>query len=73
MHGKCIQTRQGQAWDQIAHAEYGAENLLHTVLAGNADEADVLLLSGNVRLAVPEVETNAKQQATALLPPWERL
>ena len=40
--------------------------------AGNVDEADVLLFSGNTALDVPEVSTADARRASVQPAPWER-
>lgn len=67
-----VRTIQGQAWDQIAKASYGSELLMDRLTAGNADEADVLLFSGNTALDVPEVSTADARRASVQPAPWER-
>lgn len=68
MHSK-INSIQGQAWDQISRTAYGTELRVHEVVAANADEADVLLLSGGQAVLVPELPAVS---GTTTLPPWER-
>lgn len=69
MAGKTI-TNQGRAWDQYARDAYGEERLMDAVIRANADEADTLLFSGGLELAVPEGD--AKMKAVSTPPPWER-
>lgn len=69
---KTLHTKQGQAWDQLARTAYGAEKLMHYLKDANNDEADVLLFSGNVSVAVPQVAPRTRQDAINNLPPWER-
>lgn len=66
-----IHTAQGQAWDQIAKREYGAEIRMDVLLTGNPEDADTLLFSGGRSLALPAAPAEAP--ATENLPPWERL
>lgn len=68
-----IRTAQGQAWDQIAKNAYGTEKLMDRLLTGNAEEADVLLFSGNTPLGVPEVSAAEARRAKVQPAPWERL
>lgn len=63
-------TTQGEAWDQIALAEYDAEAAMGDLLWHNIDEMDALTLSGDIDVAVPSV---GKAEAPRVLPPWERL
>lgn len=72
MHSK-IRTTQGQAWDQIAKASYGSEKLMDRLAADNADEADVLLFSGNTALRVPEVSAADARRSSVRPAPWEQL
>ncbi len=65
-------TIQGQAWDQIAREAWGSELLMDRLTAGNVDEADVLLFSGNTALDVPEVSTADARRASVQPAPWER-
>ena len=64
------QTRQGQAWDQLAKDAYGDELLLGTLFPENVDEMDTLLFGGDVRVALPDAQSVAR---VSVLPPWERL
>lgn len=65
-------TIQGQAWDQVAKTSYGSELLMDRLTIANADEADVLLFSGNTALDVPEVSTADARRASVQPAPWER-
>ena len=67
-----IRTIQGHAWDQIAREAWGSELLMDRLTAGNADEADVLLFSGNTALDVPEVSAADARRASVQPAPWER-
>lgn len=66
-------TVQGQAWDQVSRTSYGTEKLMHRLLSRNADEADVLLFSGNTTLAIPEVTVREARRAVVQAAPWERM
>lgn len=67
-----MNTTQGQAWDQISRAAFGTELCAGDVIAVNADEADVLLLSGGQTVALPELPTSETARSTTILPPWSR-
>ena len=67
-----IRTIQGQAWDQIAREAWGSELLMDRLTAGNVDEDDVLLFSGNTMLDVPEVSAADARRASVQPAPWER-
>ena len=67
-----IRTIQGQAWDQVAKTSSGSELLMDRLTAGNADEADVLLFSGNTALDVPEVSAADARRASVQPAPWDR-
>lgn len=68
MAGKTI-TNQGRAWDQYARDAYGEERLMDAVIRANAEEADTLLFSGGLEIAVPEGQAKG---AVSTLPPWEQ-
>lgn len=71
-----VNTIQGQAWDQISRAAFGTELSAGDVIAVNADEADVLLLSGGQTVALPELPASEAAKgiarSTTILPPWSR-
>lgn len=73
MPDRILHTRQGQAWDQFARAEYGTEKHIHNILRNNDDEADVVLFSGDICIVVPQMSPAEQRQEQELLPPWERL
>lgn len=70
---RTVRSVQGQAWDQISKAECGAEKLLTAVVGANADEADAVLLSGNMPVTIPNVDAGERKRTLELLPPWERM
>ena len=70
---KTVRSVQGQAWDQISKAEYGAEKLLNAVLEANAEEADAVLFSGDMPVTISSVDVDTQRKALDLLPPWERV
>ncbi len=69
MPNKQHTTTQGEAWDQIALAEYDTEAAMGNLLRHNIDEMDALTLSGGIAVAVPAV---GKAEAPRVLPRWER-
>lgn len=73
MAARTVRTTQGQAWDQLSKAEYGAEKLLHAVVEANIEEADAVLFSGDMPVSIPAVDAEAQSRALDLLPPWERV
>ncbi|WP_418719653.1 hypothetical protein [Bilophila wadsworthia] len=70
---RTVRSVQGQAWDQISKAEYGAEKLLNAVLEANAEEADAVLFSGDMPVTISSVDVDTQRKALDLLPPWERV
>lgn len=72
MPGKVISTTQGVAWDQLSLSAYGAETLLHRIVAENMDDCDIVLFSGDEAVALPHGEQPATLRGVALPPPWER-
>ena len=64
-----VTTTQGQAWDQIALDRLGSEKQMDALLPRNVEEMDVLLLAGERRITVPDVQPKAVRS----LPPWERM
>ncbi len=70
---RTVRSVQGQAWDQISKAEYGAEKLLNAVVEANAEEADAVLFSGDMPVTIPSVDADTQRKALDLLPPWERV
>lgn len=73
MAARTVRTTQGQAWDQLSKAEYGAEKLLNAVVGANAEEADAVLFSGDMPVTIPSVDATTQRKALDLLPPWERV
>ena len=70
---RTVRSVQGQAWDQISKAEYGAEKLLNAVLEANAEDADAVLFSGDMPVTIPSVDVDTQRKALERLPPWERV
>ena len=48
-------TIQGDTWDGMAYALYGAEKYMHYLIMANLDYADVLIFSQGVELTVPDL------------------
>ena len=63
-------TVQGQAWDQLSLNAYGSETHMGKLLPANSEELDTLLFSGDVAVAIPQIEVRA---ASKSVPPWEKL
>lgn len=70
MADRIVRTTQGKAWDQLALESVGTEKRMPGIVKGNPEEADVLLFSGDVSVAVPTGAPSVP--ATETLPPWER-
>ena len=70
MPSKQLTTVQGQMWDQIALSGVGQERAMGDVARANADLADYLEFSGEMKLTVPEA---ADVEPVRTLPPWERM
>lgn len=64
-----IRTVQGQMWDQIALDRLTNEHDMRDIVDVNTSHADVLILSGELNLSIPETP---KQDPVRTLPPWER-
>lgn len=69
MHNRT--TTQGEMWDIISVAEYETEYAMRDISDVNVDYADALILSGEIKLVVPDKE-NISVQPVKMLPPWER-
>ncbi|MDR2946282.1 MAG: hypothetical protein LBV79_06015 [Candidatus Adiutrix sp.] len=65
-------TTQGLAWDQIAKERLGTEFRMHELLSANWKSRGVLLFSGDISVAVPEVASQATKSPAESLPPWKR-
>ncbi|KAA9003990.1 phage tail protein [Paenibacillus spiritus] len=61
-------TIQGDTWDAVAYKLYGDENLMTLLLEANPEQADKVILDGNLLLHVPV----RPEQTSEDLPPWKR-
>lgn len=66
---RTFKTTQNQAWDQVSKENYGDEKSMGGLLPVNTAEMDALLFSGEMELAIPEIEV----KRVTSLPPWERM
>ena len=60
-------TSQGEAWDQVAYAIWGRENMAHHLLAANPTHRDVIFFPADLVLTVPDVEVEPIEEP----PPWQ--
>ena len=69
---RTYQTRAGDRWDLIAHAEYANSYAYERIIQANPMYRDVLSLPGGVSLKIPVVEDAAPALTAEQLPPWRR-
>lgn len=72
MPNKTITSVQGQMWDHLSLAQYGDERGMREVAAANIEFMDMLVLSGDRKMTIPEV-SNMATKPVRTLPPWERM
>ena len=61
-------TTSGETPDQIAYNLWGNETLFHHLVAANPVIRGKAILSGGLKLVVPDIETS---NAAEVLPPWK--
>lgn len=61
-------TVQGDTWDIIALKVYGSEKHMSKIMLANAQLANIIYFSANVKVICPDIEI----QTSGNIPPWKR-
>mgnify|MGYP001233819632 CR=1 FL=1 len=62
-------TVQGDMWDSIAKKTLGSEYYMDVLMEANPDYRQIVVFPANVKLVIPDVET---EETPDTLPPWRR-